>query len=330
MNPKLGNGGSVVVTGVAGFIGSHLALRARQAWNASVTGIDNFDQYYASRLKRETARILREQNIAVLEGDLVSIDPSTLPADCEIVFHAAAQPGISATTSFETYLKNNVVATEHLLNWARTLRHLRLFVNLSTSSVYGLDARCGETTAPAPASYYGVTKLAAEQLCLASHRQTGLPTCSCRLFSVYGPRERPDKLVPKLLHAVFHGQPFPFFEGSETHVRSFTYIDDIVDGLMRVGSRGSELAGNIFNLGTDVACTTQDVVNGIESLTGKELRKRILPPRAGDQFATTAVIDKARTTIGYSPPTTLKEGLRKTIEWYQAELSRGSAWTDSF
>jgi UDP-glucuronate 4-epimerase len=238
----------------------------------------------------------------------------------EVVFHLAAQPGLSATTPFETYARNNITATYRLLEAVKGSPSLCGFVYISTSSVYGTDATGTETSEPRPTSYYGVTKLAAEQLALAYAREQGLPACSLRIFSVYGPRERPEKLYSKLIRCIFEERPFPLFEGSELHLRSFTYVGDIVDGLLAVLANLERCAGEILNLGSETAITTAEGIEIVEQLIGKPARILRQPRRAGDQLRTHANIDKARRLLAYAPSTLPREGLAEQIEWYREHV----------
>ena len=187
----------VLVTGAAGFIGSHLSETLSEMGH-NVIGIDNFDSYYPPELKRLNAEEITVKGVQIFEIDLVTDDLSKIVEDVEFIYHLAAQPGISATTPYEKYVRNNLNATYNLLEAVKSLSNLKLFVNVATSSIYGKYAYDSEDKAPKPTSYYGVTKLAAEQLVLAYQREQGLPACSLRIFSVLGPRERPEKLYTKL------------------------------------------------------------------------------------------------------------------------------------
>jgi nucleoside-diphosphate-sugar epimerase len=306
---------TVLVTGAAGFIGSHLALRAQSEWQADVIGVDCFTDLYDKSVKRQNATLLAAKGIRIVELDLTRPDLSLLPS-VELIYHAAAEPGIGDRSSFDDYLRNNVQATSNLITWAKQLSNLELFVYLSTSSVYGLNATVDERAAPKPASMYGVTKLAAEQLCLAQQRQGALPACSCRLYSVYGPRERPEKLIPQLLKAAFESRPMPLYAGSERHRRSFTYVDDIVDGLLAAALRSSDVMGRIYNLGNPTTCTTAEIIERVENQLGRKIEIETLSPRAGDQLSTSAIIDAARADLGYLPSVDLESGIQRTIDWY--------------
>ena len=310
---------NILVTGAAGFIGSHLAERLINLGH-SVRGLDCFTDHYARALKELNASQIRDKGVVFLPLDLVEDDLSSAVRGVEIVYHVAAQPGISATTSFETYVRNNITATYRLLEAVKQSPSFRGFINISTSSVYGADASGDETTEPKPTSYYGVTKLAAEQLVLAHTRDQGLQACSLRLFSVYGPRERPEKLYAKLIRCTLEDREFPLCEGSEYHLRSYTYIADAIDGLVAALDNFDRCTGEIFNIGTDITLTTEEGIRTVEEIIGKPARVTTAPRRAGDQLKTHANIEKARRLLGYNPTTTLKEGLEKTVEWYKQHI----------
>lgn len=310
---------NILVTGAAGFIGSHLAERLIDLGH-SVQGLDCFTDYYARALKELNASQVKDKGVVFLPLDLAEDDLSAVVNDAEIVYHVAAQPGISATTTFETYVRNNITATHRLLEAVKQSPSFRGFINISTSSVYGADASGDETTEPKPTSYYGVTKLAAEQLALAYTRDQGSPACSLRLFSVYGPRERPDKLYSKLIRCILEDREFPLCEGSEHHLRSYTYIGDAIDGLVAALDNFDRCIGEIFNIGTDITLTTEEGIRTVEEVIGKPARKIMAPRRPGDQSKTHANIEKARWLLGYDPTTTLREGVEKTVEWYKQHI----------
>lgn len=310
---------NILVTGAAGFIGSHLAERL-VALGHSVRGLDCLTNNYARALKELNIREVTGKGVAFLPLDLAEDDLSLAVRDVEVVYHLAAQPGISATDPLARYVRNNLTATHRLLEATKDSRSLRGLVHISTSSVYGAEATGDETSEPKPTSYYGVTKLAAEQLVLAYARDRGLPACSLRLFSVYGPRERPDKLYPILIRHMLEDRPFPLFEGSEHHLRSYTYVGDIVDGLVATLRDFDPCIGEIFNIGTDAAITTGEGIRIVEEVVGKPVKIVRKPRRAGDQLKTHANIEKARRILGYNPTTTPREGLEKAVEWYRVHI----------
>ena len=307
---------NILVTGAAGFIGSHLSERL-VGLGHSVRGIDCFTDYYPRVFKELNARDIQEKGVAVLPLDLAEDDLTEAVRDVEVIYHLAAQPGISAATPFQAYRRNNFTATYRLLEAARHAPSLRAFINISTSSVYGSDATGDEAAEPKPISIYGVTKLAAEQLVLSCARSQGLPAFSMRLFSVYGPRERPEKLYIQLIRSLLEDKDFPLFEGSERHVRSFTYVGDIVDGLTAALNRLEDCRGEIFNIGTDSVITTGEGIRIIEEIIGRKARVIRRPRREGDQLKTHANIEKARRVLCYNPSTAPREGLEKQVDWYK-------------
>ena len=307
----------ILVTGAAGYIASHTAEHL-QTMGHEVVGLDNFSDYYDVSLKQLNANALSAKGIGIEKIDLRSAEQlQSLPTDFDYIFHYAAQPGISATSSFEDYLDNNVIGTKNLLDFALKNKNLALFVNIATSSIYGIHATFDETEPPKPASFYGVTKLAAEQLVLASSRLGQLKACSLRLYSVYGPRERPEKLYTKLIANAFNNIPFPLYKGSESHLRSFTYVQDIVDGVVSVIGKEDVVNNEIINLGTEEENTTQQGIEIVEQILNKKIDLQIVEARTGDQLRTKAVIDKARKLLGYNPKTSLYEGLKAHVKWYQ-------------
>jgi nucleoside-diphosphate-sugar epimerase len=307
----------ILVTGAAGFIGSHTAERLKELGH-NVFGLDNFSSYYDISLKQLNAKTLSEKSIEILKIDLRTDDlAQMLPNDIDYIFHFAAHPGISNASTFEDYFSNNIFATERLIAFAESLPKKPFFVNIATSSIYGLEATFAESVPPKPASWYGVTKLAAEQLVLAKSRENKLMGTSFRLFSVYGPRERPDKLYTRLIDCGLNNKAFPLFEGSEKHLRSFTYVQDIVDGIVSVIGNETVCNGEIFNLGTETESTTAQGIAVVEEILQKKIHTENKPPRDGDQSRTKANIDKARKLLNYNPQTDLKEGLEAQIEWFK-------------
>lgn len=310
----------ILVTGAAGFIGSHLSERL-VGLGHDVIGIDNFNSHYPKELKDENVRDIEKVGVKFLELDLAEDNLTEAVESVEIVYHLAAQPGISSKVSLEQYVKNNIVATQKLLEALEKSDSLKLFVNTATSSVYGAHATDSEDAAPKPTSNYGVTKLAAEQLVLSWQRDKGFPACSIRPFSIYGPRERPEKLYPRLIRAILDDSYFlPLYEGSTAHIRSYTYVSDLIDGYVSVLENIDKCVGEIFNMGTDKVITTGEGIKIVEEIMGKEAKKKEMPKRAGDQLETRATIGKAKKILGYNPSITPEEGLAKEIEWYKEKI----------
>ena len=213
-------------------------------------------------------RELADAGVQVERLDLACDRLEGAIADAELVFHLAAQPGIAAGVPPDAYVRNNLVATRALLEACASCKRRPFLINISTSSVYGRRAIAAETAVPQPISCYGETKLAAEQLALAYWRERRLPVCSMRLFSVYGPRERPEKLYMKLITSILQGEEFPLYNGSLHHKRAYTFVDDAVAGLLAVFDRRDRCVGEIFNIGSDIETTTS---RGIED-RGRDFR----------------------------------------------------------
>lgn len=309
----------ILITGVAGAIGSHVAEHFAHQGH-TVVGVDVLTPYYDRAIKEINLADVAASGAEVHLADLAVDDLDHFMKGVDVVFHFAAQPGISATTPFEDYVRNNITATYRLLEAARRNPDLKGFVHISTSSVYGSHALSDETIEPKPTSYYGVTKLAAEQLALSYYREIGMPVTVLRLFSVYGPRERPEKLYHKLIRSVLEDREFTLHKGSEYHVRSYTNIKDIVQACDLVVKNLDHTIGEIFNIGTDQTITTGEGIKIIEHILGKPAKLVVTPPRPGDQKETGANIAKARRVLGYNPTIGVEEGLAQQVVWYKDRL----------
>lgn len=321
-----------LVTGVAGFIGSSLADRLLAEGN-TVVGIDSFEEYYARETKEANlAQARRSPRFRLIEANILDLAASTaekvpvgtnlpslleLVSDADIVYHLAAQPGVRGSwgSSFHTYADNNILATQLILEASKE-SGLDHFIYASSSSVYGdtdtlpmrEDALCR------PFSPYGVTKYAAENLCQLYHRNFGVPTVSLRFFTVYGPRQRPDMAFHRFMRAMIAGRPIQVF-GSGAQTRDFTFISDIVDGLMAAQSAP---AGTILNLGGGSRVTLSDALHVLAEATGLTPQVEFAPEQAGDVRDTWASVDKARAEIGYQPQVQLRAGLLAEWEWLTA------------
>ncbi|RME52733.1 MAG: NAD-dependent epimerase/dehydratase family protein [Deltaproteobacteria bacterium] len=307
----------VLVTGVAGFIGSHLAefLVAR---GDEVVGIDAFSDYYPRSLKEANIASLREEeNFHLIEGDLVTLPLSELLTGVEIVFHQAAQAGVRASwgESFGVYTDTNVLATQRLLEACRG-RDLHRFVYASSSSVYGDTADLPmkeETTRPRPVSPYGVTKLAGEHLCYLYWKNFRIPTVSLRYFTVYGPRQRPDMAFHKLMKAVRRGETFPLY-GDGEQTRDFTYVSDVVRAnLLAATAQG--VAGAVFNIGGGGRITMNELICLVSEVSGESVNFQRSDPQKGDVRHTSADLSLAGEKLGFSPEVSLREGLARQWTW---------------
>ena len=307
----------VVVTGAAGFIGSHLVERL-VADGHFVRAIDCLTPYYDVRQKRENLDTIRAlPGCTVLEEDLLTCDLSELLEGVDVVFHQAGQPGVRASWDhFASYVDHNVIVTQRLLDAVRD-SDVRRFVFASSSSVYG-DAPTyptSEDDPPAPVSPYGVTKLAAEHLCGVYARNWGLATVSLRYFTVFGPRQRPDMAMYRLIDAALSGEPFPLF-GDGSQVRDFTFVDDVVEANMLAGS-SSLPPGTVLNVAGGTASTLLEVVQLVEELTGRAVMLHRRQSERGDVRRTGGSIERADALLGWRPTVSLREGLTRQVTWHE-------------
>ena len=309
----------MVVTGAAGFIGSHLCERLANLGH-QVTGIDSFNENYPVYTKEQNVIHMIRMGVKVERLDLVCDPLQVALSNADMVYHLAAQSGLSSQASPAIYQRNNPLATETLLKACSALNVPPFFVHISTSSVYGKSATGTETAVANPISDYGFSKLASEQIALSYSQRNKVLTCVMRLFSVYGPRERPEKLFMKLMNHIARDKEFPLFDGSLDHKRSFTYVDDIIEGLLAVINRRKECTGEVFNIGSDTDTTTGQGIAIVEKLLNQKARIKTLPPRLGDQHHTRAQIGKAKSILGYTPRTCLEEGLSKQVAWHKRGL----------
>ncbi len=305
-----------LVTGCAGFIGSHLT-ESLLADGHSVLGIDCFNDNYGRRDK--LANLTHAQTWD--EFDFVPVDLSRgdlheIVDECDAVFHIAAEPGVRASWSqrFETYVRNNVTATQHLLE-AASRRPEKRFVYASSSSVYG-QAETFPTTedvVPRPHSPYGVTKLAAEHLCSTYHANFGVQAVSLRFFSVYGPRQRPDMAFNAFCRAALAGEPIVVF-GDGLQTRDFTYVGDVVRAV-RSACEAETAVGGVYNIGGGSRVALRDALEIIERQAGRPLDVRYEDAQRGDVRDTGADTSAARRDLGFEPSVSLEEGLVAEFEW---------------
>jgi nucleoside-diphosphate-sugar epimerase len=297
-----------LVTGAAGFIGSHLAESLGAAGH-DVVGVDCFTDYYDPARKRENAAALD-----VVEADLLSASLDLLLDGVDAVFHLAGQPGVRASfgPDFEHYVQRNVHASGRLFE-AAARRGVRV-VHASSSSIYGDAERypTPEDALPQPISPYGVTKLCVEHLAYAHARTTGLDAVAVRYFTVYGPRQRPDMAFTPLLEALASGEPYRLF-GDGSASRSFTFVDDAVAGTIGAMERGR--SGEIYNLGGGEEATMREAISLAEEISGRELVLERHAAAVGDVSRTRADVTKAEAELGWAPTTSLGDGLRAQWAW---------------
>lgn len=307
----------VVVTGAAGFIGSHLCERLL-ADGHDVTGIDCFTDYYDRGHKHENLKpALASSKFSFLETDLVEEDLGRTLHDARVIFHLAGQPGVRPSWGgqFDRYVRDNIVATQRLLEAVKDLPIERL-VFASSSSVYG-DAEMfptKETALPRPVSPYGVTKLAAEHLALLYAKNFGVPAVSVRYFTVYGPRQRPDMGFSRFMQALADGNEIEVF-GDGEQTREFTYVSDAVDGTVKAAN--ADVTGQVFNLGGGSRVTINRVLATLEDISRIKMHRHNMPAAPGDPRHTGASINLARERLGWEPRVSLREGMTRQWQWFQ-------------
>jgi nucleoside-diphosphate-sugar epimerase len=312
----------VVVTGAAGFIGSHLCDRLL-ALGHQVVGIDSFTDYYDRSRKEQNLEDSRAHaNFTFEELDLVDADLRQVLRGANVVYHLAGQPGVRPSwgEQFDRYVRDNVLATQRLLETLKGIAVERL-VFAGSSSVYG-DAEMfptKESALPQPVSPYGVTKLAAEHLALLYAKNFGLPAVSVRYFTVYGPRQRPDMAFARFMEALADGDAIEVY-GDGEQTREFTYVSDAVEGTIKAAT--ADVVGQVFNLGGGSRVTVNKVLATLEEISGIKPRRTTLPAAPGDPRHTGASINLARERLGWEPRVSLREGLAKEWEWFQAARRR--------
>jgi len=304
-----------LVTGAAGFIGSHLVERLL-ANGDTVLGIDNFLDNYPRRFKdKNLAACMGRKGFSFISGDLLRLDLRALLDDVEVVYHLAAQPGVRSSwgSEFNRYTENNIMATQLLLEAAKELK-LGKLVFASTSSVYGDtdDLPMREEGSTRPVSPYGATKLAAEHLCHLYCKAFQVPTVALRFFTVYGPRQRPDMFFHIFMRALRRGTEVPLYDDGE-QTRDFTYCGDIVDGL--IGAACYPGVGEVFNLGGGSKVSLLNAIALAEKVSGCKAKLTRYDRQKGDVRHTSARIDRARDKLHYMPKVDLEEGLREQWQW---------------
>jgi nucleoside-diphosphate-sugar epimerase len=311
--------GRVLVTGCAGFIGSHLCERLVEQ-GCDVLGVDCFTSYYARERKERNVALLRDAPaFTLIEADLAAAPMDGLLEGVDTVFHLAAQAGVRGSfgESFRDYVVANVLATQRLLEQAvRT--PVGAFVYASSSSVYG-DAAAyptSEDTERRPVSPYGMTKVATEELAGVYHRCFGVPVVGLRYFTAYGPRQRPDMAFWRFLHCALGDTPLPL-NGDGRQIRDFTFVDDVVDGTLAAARLGR--MGAVYNVGGGSPVPLIDVVRMIGDLVGRPVEVAHLPAPVGDPRQTGCDPSLAMAELGFVPRTPLRDGLAAQLEWMLAE-----------
>lgn len=302
----------VIVTGAAGFVGSHLCQRLVDQGD-EVVGIDCFTDYYSPRRKEANLASLADHDSFTLQRvDLLSAPLTSLLEDVDVVYHLAGQPGVRGSwgQDFDPYVSRNVLATQRLLEAAHEVS-LWKFVYASSSSVYGNAATypTSESLRPEPVSPYGVTKLAAEHLCELYRVTSGVPTVSLRLFTVYGPRQRPDMAFFRIVDSALSGKPFLLY-GDGEQSRDFTYVGDVVTAMRQAAL--SPWTG-VANIGGGSRTTMNQVIDTVSALA-RPVDVVRLPVQRGDVRHTAADTSVAHDAFGYVPSVGLEQGLAQMVD----------------
>jgi UDP-glucuronate 4-epimerase len=311
------------VTGCAGFIGSQLAESLLEDGH-EVVGVDALIVTYDAEVKLENLERQREFDTFRFHGlDLTEAPLAELIEGCDVVFHLAAEPGVRTSwgNRFETYTRNNILATQRLLEAAKQRPDKRI-VFASSSSIYG-DAERLPTTedvTPRPFSPYGVTKLAGEHLCGLYHGNYGVQTVALRYFSTYGPRQRPDMAFHRFCRAALLREPLTLF-GSGEQTRDFTYVTDVV-AATRAAASSEAAPGRVYNVGGGSRISVNDTLELISSFAGRPLEIQRLDAEKGDVRDTGADTSRARRDLGFQPTTSVPEGLQAEFEWMASQERR--------
>ena len=304
----------LLITGIAGFIGSRTAEMAiLQGWD--VVGIDSLTDYYDVELKRQNLQnILRTGAIQFYEADLLDCDLESILTDVDVVLHCAAQPGVrDSWNHFDKYVASNILATQRLLE-ACTRSRVQRLVYSSSSSVYGdlQEFPVLETNHLNPVSPYGITKLAAEHLCSSYSINFDMSVVSLRYFTVYGPGQRPDMAIHRLINSAIHQTPFPLF-GDGSFIRDFTFVNDVARA--NLAALANEIpSGTILNIAGGESTSMSELIRMVEKITGKEVPLDRRPVQAGDVVRTEGDTTLARKFLDWTPEVSLQDGLLQQFE----------------
>jgi UDP-glucuronate 4-epimerase len=311
---------SILVTGAAGFVGSHLcdALLAR---GEEVVGFDNFDPFYPRSIKERNLVGARSyEGFRLVEADIRDAEAlDALPGHVDAVIHLAARAGVRPSIAEpELYAEVNLLGTVRLLKLARD-RGIRAFVFASSSSVYGNNEKVPfseDDPVDHPISPYAATKKGGELLCHSAAHLDGLSAICLRLFTVYGPRQRPDLAIHKFARLLREGRPVPMF-GDGSTARDYTYVDDIVDGIVRSldWARNRDGGWEVVNLGESRTVELSEMIRILGEEMGVEPQVERLPPQPGDVVRTYADVSRARRVLGYEPRTEFRDGVRRFLQW---------------
>ncbi|NQE52238.1 NAD-dependent glucose-6-phosphate dehydrogenase [ANME-1 cluster archaeon GoMg3.2] len=314
-----------LVTGCAGFIGSHLVDKLLEQ-GYEVIGIDCFTDYYPREIKEANINLSlkkkalpkkyhKNAKFEFIEEDILNMDKFP---EVDYVFHLAAQAGVRASwgKSFEIYTRNNVEATQKLLEFYKD-REIKKFVYASSSSVYGdAELPMKEDALLKPFSPYGVTKLAGENLCSLYWKNYGVPTVSLRYFTVYGPRQRPDMAIHKFVKAILNGKEITVF-GDGTQTRDFTFVDDAVEANLLAAN--NNVVGEVFNVGGGSRISVNELIEEIEDIIELKAKVKYVEKQKGDVRETLADVSKASEILHWAPKVDINGGLKRFVEWFSSD-----------
>lgn len=311
-----------LITGVAGFIGSHLAEKLT-AEGFEVIGIDSFSNFYSRALKERNLKSLKNTpRFTLIEGDLVELDLMSILQGVKFIFHEAAQAGVMSSwgKNFDIYLKDNLKATQELLEALKETQVER-FIFASSSSVYGNTSQMPlqEESRLSPFSPYGVTKLAAENLALLYWRNYKIPVVGLRYFTIYGPRQRPDMAFHKFIKAALKNEEALIY-GDGTQTRDFTFVQDIVEATYRAAEAKT---GEIYNIAGGSRISIIEALRLIEKIAATKIKVNYKEKQAGDVAHTFVDTSKAESQLGFKPKIKLEQGLKEEIDWMKSLMQEG-------
>lgn len=314
--------GQVLITGCAGFIGSRTTEIALSQ-GLEVLGVDVLSDYYDVELKKRNLRAIaahsRESKFKFVEKDVLELEISDL-SRASAVIHCAGQPGVrSSWKEFDSYARMNILATHHLLELV-IRSEIHRVVYSSSSSVYGNASSYPvvESSPTHPVSPYGVSKLAAEHLCGAYAETFALPVVSLRYFTVYGPRQRPDMAIHRMISACEVGRDFTVF-GDGSHIRDFTYVDDVARANLLAATREEIVGGEVLNVCGGTSVLVRDLISEVEDACGKRLLVNFAAEQPGDVRQTGGDNSRAQQKLGWKPEIGIAEGVRREVAWFRSQ-----------
>lgn len=313
----------ILITGGAGFIGSHLAEKLIQEKH-QVTIIDNFDPFYDPIIKRKNIEsLIGNPNFNLLEVNICDNEKlnQIFPKDIDAIVHLAAKAGVRPSISDPiSYQETNVVGTQNLLELSRK-NNTKSFIFASSSSVYGVNKKVPWKESDRvlePISPYASTKVSSELLGHVYSHLYGIRFLALRFFTVYGPRQRPDLAIHKFFRMILNNEPLTMYGDGSTY-RDYTYVDDIVDGICQA-IKYEESNYEVINIGNSDTISLADLIYEIELVVDRKANKEVMPEQPGDVPKTYADITKAKELLGYNPSTDIKQGLQKFYEWYSSKI----------